>query len=178
MFVCNSKQPEAVAVGNLCFDSQSHAKSVSLTQTHSGPSTFNHCTCNLRFLPTTNTKPQPCIGQPAISHRTCASRHYPPQTRKHPPCSSASTRNVPSSRTSNNCANSVLVSLVRWSSWKRSCLLFPMALRVYRPDFHMATSTNFCSHRNRSLQLAHRPQSNPHGFWYALLLACHTAFSC
>jgi hypothetical protein len=30
-------------------------------------------------------------------------------------------------------------------------------------------SIDSCSHRNRSLQLAHRPQSNPHGFWYAPL---------
>jgi hypothetical protein len=91
------------------------------------------CSCQLQ----TPIHSQSCIDQPAISHRICASRHYPLQTRKHPPCSSASTRNVPSSRTSNNCANSVPVLLVRWSNSRRSCLLSPTALKVRRPIIYI-----------------------------------------
>jgi hypothetical protein len=122
-------------VGNV--DSCLDAKTVSTTQAHSGPpSTFNHHpSCDLTdcfYHLQTLINSQPCIDRPAISPRICASRHYRHQTRKHRPCSSASTRNVPSSRTSNNCANSVLVSPVRWSSWRRSFPLSRMALRVRR----------------------------------------------
>jgi hypothetical protein len=87
-----------------------------------------HCFYQLQ----TSITSQSCIDQLAISPHICVSRLYPPQTRKHPPCSSASTRNVPSSRTSNNYVNSVPVLLVRWSSWKRNCLLSPTALKVRR----------------------------------------------
>ena len=71
-----------------------------------------------------------CIDLRATSHRICANPLYRPRIRKHPPCSSASTRNVPSSRTSNNYANSVLVLLVRWSNSRKNCPLFQMAPRV------------------------------------------------
>jgi DASH complex subunit DAD2 len=37
----------------------------------------------------------------------------------------------------------------------------------YRP-YHY-TSTDSCSHCDRSVQLAYRSQSNSHGFWYVLL---------
>jgi DASH complex subunit DAD2 len=39
------------------------------------------------------------------------------------------------------------------------------------------TSTDSCSNRNRSLQLAHGAQGNPHGFWYALLKSVPVSFS-
>lgn len=109
-----------------------------------------------------------CIDLRAIFHRICVSRLYRARIRKHLPCSSASTRNVPSSRTSNNYANSVLVLLVRWSSLRRSYPLFQMALKVRRSVAAFTdTKTDSFSHRYRALQLAYRPQSNSYGFWYA-----------
>jgi hypothetical protein len=123
---------QAVAVGNV--DSCIYAKIVFTTQAHSGPpSTFNpHASCDCFCHLQTRIIWLPCIDLPAISPRICASRHYRHQTHKHRPCSSASTRNVPSSRTSNNCANSVPVLLVRWSNWKRSYPPSRMVLRVRR----------------------------------------------
>jgi hypothetical protein len=123
---------QAVAVGNV--DSCSDAKIVVTIQAQSGPpSTFNpHASCNCFCHLQTLIISQPCTDLPAISPRICVSRRYRHQTRKHPPCSSASTRNVPSSRTSNNCANSVPALLVRWSNWRRSYPPSRMVLRVRR----------------------------------------------
>jgi hypothetical protein len=167
-------------VGNV--DSCLYAKTASTIQAHLGPSTFNHHpSCDLTdcFEPSTDS------NQLATMYRPTS--NLPSHLRQ----SSLSTSNSQTSALQQR-INEKRAELENLKQLRE--LSAGLAGQMEQLEEKLSTlsdgtqgasscqdtttSTDSCSNRNRSLQLAHSAQSNPHGFWYAFPFAPLNAFPC